>query len=74
MLIKKPSDIKPSEITPESVYRNRRQFMKEAGSLALGVTVCRWIACYGTGAGWRCLKSPRADESNAISTGSLVGR
>lgn len=30
MLIKKPSDIKSSEITPESVYRNRRQFMGDA--------------------------------------------
>ena len=37
MLIKKPSDIKPSEITPESVYRNRRQFMKDTGSLIAGV-------------------------------------
>jgi len=36
MLIKKPSDIKPSEITPESVYRNRRQFMKEGTQLMLG--------------------------------------
>jgi sulfoxide reductase catalytic subunit YedY len=37
MLIKKPADIKPSEITPESVYRNRRQFMKDSGSLLAGV-------------------------------------
>jgi len=36
MLIKKPTDIKSSEITPESVYRNRRQFMAETGMLALG--------------------------------------
>ena len=36
MLIKKPSDIKPSEITPESVYRNRRQFIRDSGTLALG--------------------------------------
>ncbi|MBY4675505.1 protein-methionine-sulfoxide reductase catalytic subunit MsrP [Marinobacterium arenosum] len=28
MLIKKPDDIRPSEITPESVYLNRRQFMR----------------------------------------------
>src|SRR5579864_1110803 len=27
MLIKKPSDIPPSEITPKSLYMNRRQFM-----------------------------------------------
>lgn len=36
MLIKKPSDIKPSEITPESVYRDRRQFMSDSGKLILG--------------------------------------
>ncbi len=36
MLIKKPADIKPSEITPESVYRNRRQFMKDSASLVAG--------------------------------------
>ena len=28
MLIKRPADISPSDITPESVYRNRRQFMQ----------------------------------------------
>ena len=36
MLIKKPSDINPSEITPESVYRNRRQFIEDSGKLLLG--------------------------------------
>jgi sulfoxide reductase catalytic subunit YedY len=36
MLIKKPADIKPSEITPESVYRNRRKFMTDSGALMLG--------------------------------------
>ena len=33
MLIKKPSDIRPSEITSETNYLNRRQFMR-AGSIA----------------------------------------
>ena len=36
MLIKKPSDIKPSEITPESVYRNRREFMVDGSKLLFG--------------------------------------
>ena len=36
MLIKKPADIKPSEITPESVYRNRREFMKDSATMAVG--------------------------------------
>ena len=35
MLIKKPSDIKPSEITDQSVYLNRRHFIKAIGRSAL---------------------------------------
>lgn len=34
MLILKPSDIPPHEITPESVYRERRRFMAGIGALA----------------------------------------
>ena len=41
MLIKKTAAIKPSEITPESLFRNRRQFLRStavagAGLLAAG--------------------------------------
>lgn len=35
MLIRKPSDIAPSEITPESVYLDRRHFMLGAAGLLL---------------------------------------
>ena len=35
MLIKKPQDIKSSEITPKELYLNRRQFMTAASTLAL---------------------------------------
>jgi methionine sulfoxide reductase catalytic subunit len=35
MLIRRPDDIPSSEITPESAYVNRRQFMGAAGALAL---------------------------------------
>jgi len=38
MLIKKPQDIKSSEITPQSVYEERRQFMRSAGGLLLAAT------------------------------------
>ncbi len=38
MLIKKPSDIPSSEITPESVFLNRRQFVGAAASLALAAS------------------------------------
>ena len=30
ILIKKPADIQPSEITPKSVYMDRRRFMKNS--------------------------------------------
>ena len=39
MLIRRPADILPSEITPRSVYENRRDFVKAAGLLALGAAV-----------------------------------
>ncbi len=32
MLIKKPSDVRPSEITPREVYQSRRQFIAGAGA------------------------------------------
>ncbi len=39
MLIKRPDDIRPSEITPRSVYEDRRQFLfGAAGALALAGT------------------------------------
>jgi len=39
MLIHRPSDILSSEITPEAIYRNRREFMRGAiGLTALGLT------------------------------------
>lgn len=36
MLIRRPDDIPSSEITPESVYLNRRNFIGQAGALAMG--------------------------------------
>jgi sulfoxide reductase catalytic subunit YedY len=35
MLIRRPDDVTPSEITPKAVYEGRRQFMKLAGSAAV---------------------------------------
>jgi sulfoxide reductase catalytic subunit YedY len=37
MIIRKPSDIASSEITPESVYLNRRDFIARAGTIGAGV-------------------------------------
>ena len=36
MLIKKPADIKESEVTPKDLYLRRREFIKAAGSIAAG--------------------------------------
>jgi sulfoxide reductase catalytic subunit YedY len=38
MLIKKPDNIRPSEITDESVYRQRREFLREMSRLGLYVS------------------------------------
>ncbi len=38
MLIKKPKAIKSSEITPQAIYDNRRQFMRTAGGLLLAAS------------------------------------
>lgn len=42
MLIKKPSDIQPSEITSESAYMGRRRFMGASSTLLLGGAL---VAC-----------------------------
>ena len=39
MLIRRPDDLPSSEITPESVYLNRRAFVGTAGALALGAAL-----------------------------------
>lgn len=57
MLIRKPSDILPSEITDQSLYISRRMFMKGSGAalaaLALGVPLDDAVAAP--------LKAPRKD-------------
>ncbi len=42
MLIRKPSDILPSEITPQSVYRNRRRLVLQAGLAASALGPGSW--------------------------------
>ena len=44
MLIKRPDDIRPSEITDESVYISRRQFLRVAGFAALGAAASSRLA------------------------------
>jgi methionine sulfoxide reductase catalytic subunit len=51
MLIRRPDDIPSSEITPESIYIDRRKFVGTAGALALGAlvapTALQAMACAG---------------------------
>ncbi|MDH2235281.1 protein-methionine-sulfoxide reductase catalytic subunit MsrP [Pigmentiphaga sp. GD03639] len=42
MLIRRPSDILPSEITPEAVYRDRRRLMLQAGLAASAMGLAGW--------------------------------
>jgi sulfoxide reductase catalytic subunit YedY len=50
MLIRKPSDIPSSEITPEGVYVNRRQFIARAGAIGAGaVAASTLFAACGDG-------------------------
>ncbi|MGH7768876.1 MAG: protein-methionine-sulfoxide reductase catalytic subunit MsrP [Candidatus Binatia bacterium] len=44
MLIKKPSDIKSSEITDKKLYLNRRQFMAAAGAIAAKIALPGFIS------------------------------
>jgi hypothetical protein len=54
MLIKKPDDIKSSEITPQSIYEGRREFLKGAGIVA-GASLLPGNSTAQVGAG---LKAP----------------
>ena len=45
MLIRKPADMKYSEVTPKEVYFNRRQFLgAAAGAAALGAAIPAYAA------------------------------
>ena len=58
MLIKRPDDIKNSEITPEDAYVNRRDFMAKAGMIA----AAGWTA--GRLDGWSGRERPAVSPSN----------
>ena len=47
MLIKRPSDILPSEITPRSVFRDRRRFMRDTAGLATAAMVGGGLSLLG---------------------------
>ena len=59
MLIKKPADIRPSEITPESIYRNRRAFLKGGAAAALGLGAVAAVPSAGANIfGWLRSRPP----------------
>lgn len=49
MLIRKSENYKPSEITPESVFMNRRKLLKQSGLVAAATSV---IPAFGLPSGW----------------------
>ncbi|MFO1430238.1 MAG: protein-methionine-sulfoxide reductase catalytic subunit MsrP [Candidatus Competibacteraceae bacterium] len=44
MLIKKPAEIKSSEITPPQLYRERRRFLQTAAVATAGLLAPRWLS------------------------------
>ena len=62
MLIKRPPDIRPSEITPESVYRSRRRFMRESGTLAAGAATLAGASAVGLPAEWLAARKVKPGE------------
>ena len=49
MLIRKPTDIPSSEITPESVYINRRRFIGKGAGITLGAAAGGTLISGGVG-------------------------
>src|SRR5512138_1505218 len=43
MLLKKPADIRSSEITPRDVWLRRRQFMKASAAALAGAGAAAWL-------------------------------
>jgi len=65
VLIKKSSDIRPSEITPEGVYLDRRKFIAMAGGVATGVLGSGALASALAGE-WPSDRSVGASSNGAV--------
>lgn len=65
---RKPSDVAPSEITPESVYVNRRSFIRRAsaGVAAAGILPSALAACEGSESGEAVAAEARGPVGNGI--------
>jgi sulfoxide reductase catalytic subunit YedY len=62
MLIKKPADIRESEVTPHDLYLRRREFLKVAGSTALAVTAAGAIGGVLTSSDEAAAQNPNAQK------------
>jgi sulfoxide reductase catalytic subunit YedY len=65
MLIKKPTDIRESEVTPRELYVKRRDFLKVAGSTALAVTATSAVGAVLTGTDTAGAQNPNAQKLTA---------
>ncbi len=65
MIIRRPADIPPSEITPESVYVNRRSFLRTAAVGAVGLAAPADLAALG--------RRPRRQEARFQAMRSELG-
>src|SRR5688572_10288061 len=64
MLMKRASDIRSSEITPESVYRSRREFLQTAAAGAIGAYAGASFLGHGFGNGAEDALSAQAMLAN----------
>ena len=67
MIIKTEKDIPSSEITPESVYRNRRKFLKAGAGLALGAAAGPLLAPGAAAQNGDALRARAPEELNLAS-------
>src|SRR5262245_59281737 len=66
MLIKRPSDIAPSEITPKGVYLRRREFLAGAASFGLFGTMSTALPASAQAAPLQAAKSPLSTTSEPL--------
>ncbi len=66
MLIRRPPDIKPSEITPRGHYLQRRQFMAGAAALGLGTAMATLCGRAAQAAPLQATKSPLSTTDEPV--------
>jgi len=66
MLIRRPADIQPSEITPRDQYLQRRQFMGGASALGLGTAIAAMCGRTAKAAPLEASKSPLSTTGEPV--------